>query len=92
MDYHNDPKAMCRVLVQYIASPKRIQSEVMSHFNSAPSLNDIADMQAAYQRSGDKRSRKFDASVVWMDERNRNDMAAASMDLLQAIEAARVAA
>ncbi len=74
-DYHNSPNDMARVLVQYIASPTRVRSEVLSSFGGAPTLTDISRMRSTYERSVSRRHiRDFDRTVVWMDERHQRNM------------------
>lgn len=92
MDFHRTPLSMARVLVQYMGSSKKVRSEILSHFGSAPTLSEISRMRGIYDRSEPRRSiRDFDRSVIWMDERHERNMAEASLRLLEAIETARAA-
>ncbi|MDT0507519.1 hypothetical protein [Novosphingobium sp. MMS21-SN21R] len=92
MDYHNSPNDMARVLVQYIGSPTRVRSEVLSNLGSSPSVTEISRMRAVYERSASRRNiRDFDSSVVWMDERYANNMDRANRAFVAAIYQARAA-
>ena len=93
MDYHNDPRAMCRVMVQYVSSNERIKREVEATFGSAPCVQDISTMRGTYERSAERRRlRDFDRTVVWMDQRYQDSMDEANQRFVKALYSARRAA
>lgn len=89
MDFHQTPRAMARVLVQYIPCNRKIQSEIVSHFGSNIDLSSIQQLRQSYERKL-QHDTKHDASVVWMDERHTNDMDEANKCFVHALTNARI--
>jgi hypothetical protein len=48
IDFHRSGYAMARVLVQYIADPKRVRKIVQGEWSDAPSVEVIAAMRARF--------------------------------------------
>jgi len=92
MDYHDTGEAMARVLVQYMPDDAQIQREIAASLDSKIELRTITAIRESHKRRIARSPRDQDNTVVWMDERYKNDMTAASQRLAMAVLKARVAA
>ena len=88
MDFHQSPRAMARVLVQYIACDKRVRSEVLSHFGGGLDLSAIAEIRLRHTNKL-KHDARRDDSVTWMDQRFATQMDAANRRFVRALYSVR---
>lgn len=92
---HSDTEAMARVLVQYIACDKRVQSEIRAHFISAPSLSTIREIREQHHRiarrmkEGTKAKGDDALGWDWRGDAYQDRMARASAGFVKAIERER---
>lgn len=90
MDFHQSPRAMARVLVQYIACDRRIQSEVMTDFGVRLDPSAIAEIRLRYLNSL-KHDARHSRSVSDADARLLRDMNKSNRLFVAALDQAKAA-